>query len=195
MVMSGRLIPVQGEQDDATLTRRACEGNRDAFVALIERHYERIYRIGARVLDDVAEAEDLAQDVCVDLAAKLPSYRGDSRFTTWLYRVVVNAARDRLRRARARGLYERGYVETEALVRAGREGQDDHARESAWLRQAMDRLPEELRITVLLLLEEDLKHAEAAEILGVSEATVSWRMHEVRKRLRTLAADEEEMVS
>ena len=127
--------------------------------------------------------------------AKLPSYRGDSRFTTWLYRVVVNAARDRLRRARARGLYERGYVETEALVRAGREGQDDRAQESAWLRQAMRRLPDELRITVLLLLEEDLKHAEAAEILGVSEATVSWRMHEVRKRLRALAADEEEMVS
>ena len=60
-----------------------------------------------------------------------------------------------------------------------------------WLRQALGRLPEELRTTVVLVLEEGLRHAEAGEVLGVSESTVSWRMHEVRKRLRALAASEE----
>ena len=105
--------------------------------------------------------------------------------------MVVNAARDALRRRAARQRSERSYAELDALVRAG-----DTAREceSSWLRQALGQLPDELRATVVLVLEEGLRHAEAGDVLGVSEATVSWRMHEVRKRLRALAAREEEAV-
>ena len=176
------------ENTDGTLARRAAAGDRDAFAALIERHYERIYRVGARVLGDADAAADLAQDVCVGLPAKLSSFRGESRFTTWLYRVVVNAARDALRRNVARQRNERIYAEVDALVRAGNAARE---RESSWLRQALGRLPEELRATVVLVLAEGLRHAEAGKVLGVSEATVSWRMHEVRKRLRALATDEE----
>ena len=90
------------EDVDGGLARRAAAGDREAFGALLERHYDRIYRIGARVLGDADEAADLAQDVCVALPARLASWRGESRFTTWLYRVVVNAARDALRRKDAR---------------------------------------------------------------------------------------------
>ena len=174
---------------DGTLARRAAAGDRDAFAALLERHYERIYRVGTRMLGDADEAADLAQDVCVGLPARLASYRGESRFTTWLYRVVVNSARDRLRRKAARQRSERSYAETVALVRV-----EDSARtcESSWLRRALGRLPEDLRVTVFLVIEEELRHAEAGEVLGVSESTVSWRMHEVRKRLRALAEDDEE---
>ena len=177
------------DDTDGALARRAAAGDRDAFAALLERHYDRIYRVGARVLGDPDEAADLAQDVCVALPTKLASYRGRSRFTTWLYSVVVNAARDVLRRRATRQRSERGYAEFDALMRdqtAAREC------ESTWLRQALGRLSEELRVTVVLVLEEGLRHAEAGEVLGVSEATVSWRMHEVRKRLRALAAGEEE---
>ena len=178
------------DDTDGALARRAAEGDRDAFAALVERHYDRIYRIGARVLGDTEAAADLAQDVCAALPVKLASYRGRSRFTTWLYRVVVNAARDALRRNAARRRGERGHVELDALMRdqaAAREC------ESSWLREALGRLSEELRVTVHLVLEEGLRHAEAGEVLGISEATVSWRMHEVRKRLRALAAGEEEL--
>ena len=174
------------ENTDGTLARRAAAGDRDAFAALLERHYDRVYRVGARVLGDAEEAADLAQDVCVSLPAKLVSYRGDSKFTTWLYRVVVNAARDALRRKAARRRSERGYVELDSLARDA-----DRECESSWLQWALGQLSQELRSTVALVLEEGLRHAEAGEVLGVSEATVSWRMHEVRKRLRALAADEE----
>ncbi len=178
-----------GDDIDGALARRAAAGDREAFAALLERHYDRIYRIGVRVLGDPDEAADLAQDICVALPARLASWRGRSRFTTWLYSVVVNAARDALRRRAARRRGERGYAELDALMR-------DHAAaracESSWLRQALGRLSEDLRVTVVLVLEEGLRHAEAGEVLGVSEATVSWRMHEVRKRLRALAAREEE---
>lgn len=176
------------DDTDDTLARRAAAGDRDAFAALLERHYDRVYRIGARVLGDADAAADLAQDVCASLPAKLASWRGESKFTTWLYRVVVNAAHDALRRNAVRRRNERSHAEADALARAG-----DDARECAasWLRQALGRLPEELRTTVVLVIEEGLRHAEAGEALGVSESTVSWRMHEVRKRLRALAVGEE----
>ena len=179
----------EAEKRDGVLARRAAAGDRDAFAALLERHYDRIYRVGFRVLGDGDEAADLAQEVCAGLPARLSSYRGQSRFTTWLYRVVVNAARDALRRKDARMRIERRFSETEALLRA-----EDAARacEASWLRHALGRLPEDLRVTVFLVVEEELKHADAGEVLGVSESTVSWRMHEVRKRLRALAAGGEE---
>ena len=176
------------DDTDGALARRAAAGDGDAFAALLERHYDRIYRVGARVLGDFDEAADLAQDVCVALPARLASFRGESRFTTWLYRVVVNAARDALRRKVARRRGERGFAELDALVRTP-SGTPEH--DSAWLRWALGRLSEELRSTVVLVLDEGLRHAEAGEVLGVSEATVSWRMHEVRKRLRALAAEQE----
>ena len=177
------------ENTDETLALRAAAGDRDAFATLLERHYERIYRVGARVLGDADEAADLAQEVCVVLPARLSSFRGESRFTTWLYRVVVNAARDALRRKAARQRGERGYAEAEALLRI-----EDGARgcEASWLRRTLERLPDDLRMTVLLVLDEDLRHAEAGAVLGVSESTVSWRMHEVRKRLRVFASEEKE---
>ena len=175
------------DNTDSALAYRAAAGDRDAFGALLKRHYDLIYRVGARVLGDTEEAADLAQDVCIALPDKLASYRAKSRFTTWLYSVVVNAARDALRRKAARHRGERGYAEFDALVRV----QDDaDACDASWLRQALDRLSEDLRTTVFLVLEEGLRHAEAGDVLGVSESTVSWRMHEVRKRLRAIAADE-----
>ena len=177
------------DDGDRALATRAAAGDRDAFAVLLERHYDRIFRLGARILGDTEEAADLAQDVCIALPARLASFRGESRFTTWLYRVVTNAARDALRRRAARRRGERGYAELDALERTLGAA---HACESAWLRDALGRLSDELRATVVLVVEEGLRHAEAGEVLGVTEATVSWRMHEVRKRLRALAAEEEE---
>lgn len=177
--------------DDSQLVRLACEGDRNAFSVLLERHYTRIFRIAVRLLGDVDDAEELTQDVCVALVAKLASYRGGSRFTTWLYRVVVNAAHDAMRRNHARCRRQRDYVEVHALER------DGHAvtpEELVWLRWALGRLSDELRATVVLVIDEGLPHAEAGEVLGVSESTVSWRMYEVRRRLRALAAEDEETV-
>ena len=181
-----------GEHTDETLVGRACAGDREAFTLLIERHYDRIYRIGARVLNDVAAAEDLAQEICVGLVTKLASFRGGSRFTTWLHRVVVNAGLDAMRRDGTRQRSERDYAESTALARANHRAREE---QSAWLRQTMRRLPEDLRATVVLVLEEGLQHAEAGVVLGVSEATVSWRMHQVRKHLRAFATEDEEMVT
>ena len=91
------------ERKDDSLARRAAAGDTEAFAALPERHYERVYRVAARVLGDTGEAGDVAQDVCVGLPDKLASYRGRSRFTTWLLRRASPALNLRRNRCAAQG--------------------------------------------------------------------------------------------
>lgn len=176
--------------DDENLARSAAKGDRTAFSELLERHYGLIYRVAARMLGDGAAAEDLAQDVCVGLVTRLASYGGQSRFTTWLYRVVVNAARDAMRRDATRRRNEQEFVEQDGR---GRRHGGSGGEESIWLQQVLGQLSEELRTTVILVLAEGLRHGEAGKILGVSEATVSWRLHQVRKQLRNHEGTTERM--
>ncbi|WP_233416978.1 RNA polymerase sigma factor [Halovulum marinum] len=175
------------EPSDRALVDRALAGDAGAFGLLVARHYDRIFRVAWRVLGSQADAEDLAQDVCAALPGKLDGFRAEARFTTWLHRVVVNAARDRLRRHATHARAVQGWGDVETLRR-------DEARQAAdqqeWLVRAMTALPLDLRETVALVLGEEMTHAEAAAALGVSEGTVSWRMSEVRKRLRRLAEEE-----
>jgi len=179
------------DQADEILARRAAAGDRNAFSELLERHYGLIYRVGARMLASGAEAEDLAQDVCVGLVTRLASYGGQSRFTTWLYRVVVNAARDAMRRNATRRRNEQEFVEQGGL---GDRRNTGGGEDSIWLQQVLGQLSEELRATVILVLAEGLRHGEAGKILGVSEATVSWRLHQVRKQMRGQKVQTERMV-
>jgi len=169
-------------KSDETLARAASEGDTGAFSDLLHRHYDRVFRLAFRLTGGKAEAEDLTQDVCAALPAKLSTFRGDARFTTWLYRVVVNAAHDRRRRCanHVRATEVWGEIEADRRAEAA-----ETAEALDWLTAAMRALPEDLRDTVALVLDE-ATHAEAAAALGVSEGTVSWRMSEVRKRLRAM---------
>lgn len=168
---------------DALLALRARDGEREAFRQLLERHYDLIYRVAYRFFGNAADAEDVAQDVCVGLAEKLSSFRAEARFTTWLYRVALNACRDHARRKASIRSLQEAYAEVSALVEAG---DRDTACRVSWVYEALQALDPAMRETALLVLAEDMSHAEAAEALGVKEATVSWRMHEVRKRLKAL---------
>lgn len=176
------------DTSDNSLAFQAAAGDSEAFAELLERHYDRIYRVSARVLFGESElAADVAQEVCLKLQDKLASFRGDSQFTTWLYRIVVNTAYDALRDKSVRRRIEQNYAETVALSHTNHHSEAD---DSAWLHMALSQLSEKLRSTVFLVLEEELTHAEAGKVLQIPEKTVSWRMHEVRKQLRAMAASE-----
>ena len=173
---------------DRTLIDRVRTGDAAAFASLVARHYDLIFRLAYRVLGQTSEAEDLTQDICVALPRKLRSFRGDAAFSTWLYRVTANAAKDRLRASAARHRAWSGWGEVEQLNRAtSQKNRDD----LCWLQDAMAGLSGELRETVALVLGEAMTHAQAAAVLQVPEGTISWRMSEVKKALRTLARSEE----
>jgi RNA polymerase sigma-70 factor (ECF subfamily) len=170
--------------EDASLVNAARGGDAKAFRALVERHYDRIYRLAYRMLRRQADAEDVAQDVCVALARALAGFRGESAFSTWLYRVTLNACRDFARRQAAIEALNRSYGE--ASAHAAADAAEDQRR-SGWLAETLASLDPGLRETAVLVLAEELSHAEAAAILGVKEKTVSWRMHELRKKLKAQA--------
>jgi RNA polymerase sigma-70 factor (ECF subfamily) len=172
---------------DETLATAAAAGDRAAFATLLQRHYDRVFALAWRMTGSRSEAQDLTQDICAALPAKLRGWRGEARFTTWLYRVTVNAAHDLRRRQATHSRAANGWGDWE-LARQDGIAEDRAALD--WLQAAMTRLPPELRDTLALVLGQDLSQAEAGQVLGLSEGTIAWRMSEVKKRLRVIAAEE-----
>ncbi len=172
---------------DETLAEAAAGGDRAAFAVLLGRHYDRIFALAFRLTGSRADAEDLAQEICAALPAKLARWRAEARFTTWLYRVVVNATHDLRRRQAVRARAAAGWGDWE-IARQDQIAEEAEALD--WLTAAMTRLSPELRDTVALVLGEELTQAQAAAVLGVSEGTIAWRMSDVKKRLKAMAAEE-----
>jgi RNA polymerase sigma-70 factor (ECF subfamily) len=174
---------------DSGLAFAAAAGDRAAFAELLKRHYDRIHALAWQLTGSRADADDIAQDVCCTLVEKIGSFRGESKFTTWLCGIVFNACRDLRRRRRSlSGLTERLAV-LAGLARAP-DGRDLY--DSIWLRSAIARLKPAYRDAAVLVAGQQLSHGEAAEILGVAESTISWRMHEVRRILAAEGGGEEE---
>jgi RNA polymerase sigma-70 factor (ECF subfamily) len=175
MAQPGAQIP---DVDDA-LIQAAQAGDRSAFSALIDSHYDLIYRIAYHHLRNAEDAADVAQDTCVKLAAKLSSFRFESKFSTWLYRLTANTATDWQRRRQRRR--ERAMPETYELKAHGASPERQAAAREGLA--AIEALPDKLRAAVLLVFRDGLNHREAAEELGCAETTVSWRIHVARKLL------------
>ena len=172
---------------DEALALAAAAGDEAAFVVLIERHYDRFYRLAWRWCGNRTEAEDVAQDVCVKLGQAIRGWRGEAAFATWAYRVVFTTATDRLRARQRLRLVEPSKMAM--LVEMRSEPDATPSAEVVILHgelwDEVRRLPDQQRDAVLLVYGEDLSHAEAAAIMGCSEKTVSWHLHEARRRLKT----------
>lgn len=168
------------ESQPEALVYAAVRGDRQAFEALLRSHYDRIHALAWQLTGSRADADDIAQEVCCTLVEKLGSFRGEARFSTWLCGIVYNACRDmRRRRQSFSGMMERLTV---AMGLAGPpDGRDLF--DAIWISSAIARLKPAYRDTAVLVVGQQLSHAEAAALLGVSESTVAWRLHEIRRLL------------
>jgi len=173
-------VAIIGSDTDSSLIAAALAGDREAFAQLLERHYDRIHGLAWQLTGSRADADDIAQDVCCTLVEKIGTWRGDAKFTTWLHGITFNACRDWRRRRRSLGAFTDRLAVLAGLA-SPPDGRD--AYDAIWLKSAIARLKPALRDTAVLVAGQQLTHAEAAEILGVAEATVAWRMHEVRRIL------------
>lgn len=165
---------------DADLVAAAVAGDRAAFETLIRRHYDRIHGIAWQFTGSRSDADDIAQDVCVALVERLATFRHEAKFTTWLTGITFNACRDFRRRRRSLG----GMLDRLTVLvglAAPEDGRD--AYDAMWMKSAISRLKPALRDTVVLVAGQQLTHLEAANILGVAENTIAWRMHEARRIL------------
>ncbi|MFV8819888.1 RNA polymerase sigma factor [Haliea sp. E17] len=160
--------------------KRAQRGDRNAFSQLVEGHYAAMFRFAMQYCGNREDAEDVTQQACVKLARALDQFRFQSAFSSWLYRLVINCARDNYR---ARG--QQAVAEPADLPAPG------SAESGILLGQVLalvEQMGEGFREALVLVHGEGLSHAEAAAVLEVKESTVSWRLHEIRKRLREHAS-------
>lgn len=175
------------EPGDNELALAAAGGDAAALGRLLRLHYDRLFRLCFRLTGSQPDAEDLTQDICAALPAKLGGFRAEARFTTWLYRLAVNASHDRRRRHATHAKAAHGWGDWELNRRAADE---ETAQSIDWLTQAMRSLPDDLRDTLALVLD-DVTHADAGSILGVSEGTISWRISQAKKHLAQMRREED----
>jgi RNA polymerase sigma-70 factor (ECF subfamily) len=171
-------------QTDAELVARAQKGDEAAFEQLVRRHQRYVFNLAYRVLDDYAEAEEVAQEAFVRVWRGLPGFRGQAQFTTWLYRIVYNLCLNRLPGLR-RELLQIEPLE-EVLVSSDPSPPELFAaRElSAFLHAQLDRLPEKYRMVLTLRYLQHLSYAEIAAALELPMGTVQTHLHRARRLLR-----------
>lgn len=167
---------------DGELATRAAAGDRAAFAILAERHYDRVYALAWRFTGARAQAQDIAQDAMVKIAMSIKSFRGESAFATWVWRIAYTAAIDHIRANRKVVPFSREHAAALADCPAEGSPEDEVMGQDLW--RAVRALPDQQRDAVLLVYAQDMSHGEAAELMGCSEKTVSWHLHEARKRLR-----------
>lgn len=166
--------------DSEATIRLAQAGDRDAFAQLVNNQYASMFRFACKYCGNRQDAEDVTQQACIKLARAIGQYRFEAAFSTWLYRLVINCARDWYKSAARR------HSDPDSHQRLQELATENGAEATVMLHQVMQQVSdmgEGFREALVLVLGEGLSHAEAAAILEVKESTVSWRLHEIRKRL------------
>lgn len=165
--------------DEQQLLARAIEGDKQAFAELLGEYYMMMYRTAFKWTGKQEDAEDIAQEACVKVGRSIHSFRLDSKFSTWLYRIVLNTAHDFKGKQRNHTAIDNA---PEAAM-ANTDATDANA-ENQELWDMVQTLPEKQRDAVLLVYAQELSHAEVADIMQCKESTVSWYIHESKKALK-----------
>jgi len=184
----------EASPSDVELIDRARDGEVEAFGDLVQRHQDYVYNAVCHLLGGRQDADDIAQDVFVQAYRGLGGFRGQSRFTTWLYRIMLNTVRTHWRRQRSRKAYalsppnpddEAPHSDPPAggdsPVEATMRGERVQA-----VQQAIAALDEDLREVVVLRDIRGLSYAELAETIGVPTGTVKSRLHRGRLALKEI---------
>ncbi|MBA2527058.1 MAG: RNA polymerase sigma factor [Pyrinomonadaceae bacterium] len=176
---------------DRALAQAAGQGDMTAFEELYQRHNRRVYSLCLRMTQNVAEAEDLAQEAFIQLFRKIGSFRGESAFTTWLHRLTVNQVLMHFRKRSVK--LERTTEEGETPVQIVRGTENPNRMpvlDRIGLENALKQLPPGYRSVFVLHDIEGHEHEEIAKILGVAVGTSKSQLHKARMKLRRLLKKE-----
>lgn len=169
--------------NENALIKRCQRGDKAAFERLLIDHYDTIYRFAYRWCGDQHNAQDISQQACLKLARAIQAFEFKSSFTSWLYRLVINCAKDFYKSPQQHNVRE----ESDHLIDETAHLSLDRAPERLYAQQILahiNTLQEELRDTLILVYGQGMSHAQVAEQLNLKESTVSWRIHEARKQLK-----------
>jgi RNA polymerase sigma-70 factor (ECF subfamily) len=170
---------------DFDLARASAIGDRRAFEELYNRHNRRVYSLCLRMTANAAEAEDLTQDVFIQLFRRIESYRGEAAFSTWLHRLTVNQVLMRLRKKDIK--FEVTTVDGELPVEENTSTSTTPAFvEGIALERAIGQLPTGYRTVFVLHDVEGYEHEEIANLLNITVGTSKSQLHKARMKLRSL---------
>jgi RNA polymerase sigma-70 factor (ECF subfamily) len=172
------------KESDAELVARVWQGDEAAFEQLVLRHQRYVFNLAYRVLGDYAEAEDVTQEAFLRVWRGLSGFRGQARFTTWLYRIVHNLCLNRLPRLRRELLQIEPPEEILANPAPSPPDLFDARERLAFLHAQLDRLPEKYRLVLTLRYLQEFSYAEIAAALDVPMGTVKTHLHRARRLLR-----------
>jgi RNA polymerase sigma-70 factor (ECF subfamily) len=184
------------EPNEAELLTAAQKGDRRAFSRLVRVHQRRVYACAVSMLGDGGDADDAVQETFLRAWRAIERFDGRSQLSTWLYRVCVNVCLNHLRRRKRHDASDISDPRIPEPSADPTQGTTDprHALEanqlSGRITAALDGLSESLRTTVILVLVQGMPQKEVANVLGCSEGTIAWRIHEARRRLRLVLAAE-----
>lgn len=169
------------------LIRRCQQGELAAFTELFGQHEAQAYRLALTILRNEQDAQDAVQDAFLRVFENIKQFEGNSAFTTWLTRIVVNICRDRIRRNKVRRAFSLYWLRNRpSHHNVPREVAQRQERQTLW--SYVDRLDEKHRLPVILHYYERLPCGEVGEILHIPTTTVYSRLNTARQRLRAMAA-------
>jgi len=167
--------------DYTELVKLAKGGDSVAFENLVERSYLLVYKVSYKWCRTKEDAEDITQEVFVKLANKIFSFREESSFQTWLYRIAINTAKDFTKKEERKLFKETAFREEQKLKS---ESTQNATSIDEKIYQMLELLPQKLKDTAFLVFGEGMNHREAAAVLDCAEKTISWRIHQVKKELK-----------
>lgn len=177
----------QFDRRDYELARAAANGVMGAVGDLYQLHSRLVYSLCLRMTRNTAEAEDLTQDVFIQLLRKIGSFRGESQFTSWLYRLTTNQVLMHFRRARVRRLHPTDKIElVQAMGGKVKHPTGTEVVDRIALDAALNQLPSGCRAIFLLFSVEGYRHEEIAKLLGCSVGNSKSQLHKARRKLRSL---------
>ena len=169
---------------DADLVVQTQKGSPAAFEELVRQHQRMIHSLTFRMTGSLADAEDLAQETFIRAYEQIGTFRGTSKFSTWLYRIAVNTCLNWRQSEARRSQLHASCAEEMSVRHINGENPAGENGACQQVQSALLKLPAKQRAAVVLTTYDGLNHAEAAQVLGCSETTVSWRVFAARRKLK-----------
>ena len=182
--LSEPVKPSRMADADAELVLQTQKGSPAAFEELVRSHQRMIHSLTFRMTGSPADAEDLAQETFIRAYEQIGAFRGTSKFSTWLYRIAVNTCLNWKQSEARRFQLQTNCAEEFSIRHANGENSPAENGVCQQVQSALLKLPAKQRAAIVLTIYDGLNHAEAAQVLGCSETTVSWRVFAARRKLK-----------
>ncbi len=177
---------------------RIVNGERDLFRLLVEDHQSMVFRTCMGFVHNKDDADDLSQDVFVQAYQSIGKFKGDSSFSTWIYRIAINASLNKIRKTgkssvfqRIESLFGHEKKDTIGIIAIDTDNPEKimiREEDKRWLQGTLDKLPENQRTAIVLSKYDDLSQKEIAEIMNISEGAVEALIQRAKANLRKIFA-------